>query len=180
MPGGWAYSISGINRANGLPITTCDLSNGPNRGTIYVNWSDQRNGKDNTDIWLAKSTDGGETWSSPKRVNDDSSRRQQFFTWMSIDQTNGYLYFVFYDRRNYSNDSTDVYMALSKDGGSTFINRKISESAFLPNASVFFGDYTNLTVDNGVIRPIWTRLDGGSLSIWTNITRLSDFQSLKF
>ncbi len=177
LPGGWDFSISGISRANGLPVTTCDLSNGPNRGTIYINWSDQRNGLTNTDIWLIESTDGGLTWSMPKKVNDDNSNKQQFFTWMTIDQTNGYLYFVFYDRRNYSNDSTDVYMALSIDGGNTFINRKISQSPFLPDSGVFFGDYTNITVHNGVIRPIWTRLNNGQLSIWTDITRLSDFLS---
>lgn len=177
FPGGWDFSISGINRANGLPITTCDLSNGPNSGTIYINWADQRNGITNTDIWLVKSTDGGQTWSVPQKVNDDNSNKQQFFTWMNIDQTNGYLYFIFYDRRNYSSDSTDVYMALSTDGGSTFINRKISQSPFVPNSGIFFGDYTNITVHNGVIRPIWTRLNNGNLSIWTNITRLSDFLS---
>ena len=175
FPGGWNFSISGIYRANGLPITSCDLSNGINRGTIYINWSDQRNGTTNTDIWLVKSTDGGQTWSLPKKVNDDNSNKQQFFTWMTIDQTSGYLYFVFYDRRNYSNDSTDVYMAISMDGGNTFINRKISQSPFFPNEGIFFGDYTNITANNGVIRPIWTRLNNGQLSIWTNITRLSDF-----
>lgn len=175
MPGGWDYEISGIYRGNGLPITNCDISNGPNRGTIYINWSDQRNGAFDTDIWLTKSTDGGQTWSSPIKVNNDSTNRQQFFTWMTIDQTNGYLYFVFYDRRNYSGDSTDVYMALSMDGGTTFINRKISQSPFLPYNTIFFGDYTNITAHNGVIRPIWTRLNNGQLSVWTNITRLTDF-----
>jgi hypothetical protein len=29
MPTGWDYSIPGISRANGLPITLCDLSGGP-------------------------------------------------------------------------------------------------------------------------------------------------------
>lgn len=175
IPGGWNFNVSGISRNNGLPVTTCDLSHGANRGTVYVNWADQRNGIENTDIWLVKSIDGGQTWSSPTRVNNDNSNKQQFFTWMAIDQSNGYLYFVFYDRRNYSDDSTDVYMALSTDGGNTFINRKISSSAFVPEAGIFFGDYTNLTVHNGIIRPIWTRLNKGELSIWTNMTKLSDF-----
>lgn len=174
IPGGWDYNISGIYRANGLPITSCDVSNGPHRGTIYINWSDQRNGSSNTDIWLVESTDGGSSWSAPKMVNDDNSNRHQFFTWMTIDQTNGYLYFVFYDRRNYSDDSTDVYIAASIDGGNTFINRKISQSPFFPNSGVFFGDYTNITVHNGIIRPIWTRLNNGMLSIWTDITKLED------
>ena len=63
--------IPGINRSNGLPVTCCDISNLSIKGTIYVNWSDQRNGEDDTDIWIAKSTDGGNTWSEAKRVNDD-------------------------------------------------------------------------------------------------------------
>ncbi len=174
MPGGWDYLISGIQRCNGLPITACDISNSNNRGTIYINWSDQRNGISNTDVWLSKSTDGGQTWSSPTKVNDDNSNRQQFFTWMTIDQTNGYLYFVFYDRRNYSDNSTDVFVAASTDGGNTIINRKISQSPFTPNSQVFFGDYTNIVAHNGIIRPIWTRLNNGQLSIWTDITDLND------
>ena len=170
MPGGWAYSIPGIYRANGLPVIKCDLSDGDNKGTIYINWSDQRNGEDNTDIWLIKSTDGGDTWSSPVRVNNDGSKNQQFLTWMDIDQTNGNLYFVFYDRRNYPDAQTDVYLATSSDGGETFLNKIISETPFAPNEGVFFGDYTNIVAHNNIVRPIWTRLDNDQLSILTNIT----------
>ena len=113
IPGGWDYSIPGISRANGLPITACDTSQSPFNGNIYINWSDQRNGTGNTDIFLSKSTDGGNTWSAVKKVNDDNTTRHQFFTWMTIDQTTGILYFVFYDKRNTSNNLTDVYMARS-------------------------------------------------------------------
>ena len=169
IPGGWDFAIPGIYRANGLPVTCCDLSNGPYRGTIYINWSDQRNGNTDTDIWLIKSTDGGHTWSSIKRVNDDPPGKQQFFTWMTVDQATGYLYFVFYDRRNYSTTLTDVYMAVSKDEGETFTNFKISESSFNPDSSIFFGDYTNITAYNNIVRPIWTRLQGSNLSIYTAI-----------
>ncbi len=169
IPGGWDYAISGIMRCNGMPITKCDLSGGDNHGTIYVNWSDQRNGTDDTDVWLVKSTDGGDTWTTPKRVNDDPPGKQQFFTWMDIDQTNGHLYFVFYDRRNYFDENTDVYMALSKDGGETLINFKVSDSPFLPWSSIFFGDYTNVSAHDNIIRPIWARLQDGDLSVWTAI-----------
>jgi hypothetical protein len=169
FPGGWAYDIPGIYRANGLPVTGCDISGGPYNGTIYINWTDQRNGNDDTDVWLSKSTDGGNTWSQPIRVNNDPPGKQQFFTWMAVDQTNGYLYFVFYDRRNYDNTTTDVYMALSTDGGETFKNFMVSESPFLPSPNIFFGDYTNLTAYNNVIRPIWARCHDDQMSIWTAI-----------
>lgn len=167
VPGGWDLTIPGIYRANGLPITVCDVSNGPHKGTIYVNWTDQRNGSSDTDVWLVKSSDGGNTWSAPIRVNNDAAGKQQFFTWIAIDQTNGYLYFVFYDRRNYTDNRTDVYMARSTDGGSSFQNFKVSASPFAPTSNIFFGDYTNVSVQKGIVRPIWTRLDNGQLSVWT-------------
>ena len=174
IPGGWSFAVPGLDRANGLPITACDISSSPYKGTIYVNWSDQRNGTNDTDIWLIKSTDGGENWSSPIRVNNDAAGKQQFLTWMAIDQTNGNLYFVFYDRRNYSDNKTDVYMAKSTDGGQTFINKKISQNAFTPNDQIFFGDYTNIAVHNGVIRPIWGDQVSGVSRVLTAIVKDSD------
>ena len=81
QPGGWDQKIPGLGRANGLPITLCDLSDGPNRGTVYVNWSDQRAGDTDTDIWMASSNDKGTTWSEPVKVNNDDSKHHQFFPW---------------------------------------------------------------------------------------------------
>ena len=167
--GGWSYDISGIFRCNGLPFTACDTTQSAYRGNLYVNWTDQRNGASNTDVWLAKSTDGGNTWTPPKRVNDDNSNRQQFLSSMTIDPSNGWLWFVFYDRRSYvDSDSTDVYMALSRDGGETFQNFKVSEQPFKPSKMSFFGDYTHVTAANNVVRPIWTAMSGyGQKSIYT-------------
>ena len=169
IPGGWDFNVPGIYRCNGLPITACDISNSPYRGTIYVNWSDQRNGTNNTDVFLVKSTDGGNTWSQPKRVNQDNTQTHQFFTWMTVDPATGYLYFVYYDRRNYNDNRTDVYLARSTDGGETFTEFKISQSPFTPNSSIFFGDYTGITALNGKVYPIWTRLENSQRSVWIAI-----------
>jgi len=179
MPGGWDISIPDIDRCNGMPITCCDRSNSLYKGTIYINWADQRNGPTDTDIWLSKSIDDGLTWSPAKRVNDDPPGKQQFFTWMTVDQATGYIYIVFYDRRNYNNSNTDVYMAMSKDGGEHFLNFRISESPFLPDGYTFFGDYNNITAYNNVVRPIWTRLQNGQLSIWTALINLEYLNLIK-
>jgi hypothetical protein len=88
---------------------------------------------------------------------------------MTIDQANGNLYFVFYDRRRYTDNQTDVYMALSTDGGTSFNNFRISESPFNPNELDFIGDYIGVTAFNNIVRPIWTRVDNDQLSIWTAI-----------
>jgi hypothetical protein len=170
IPGGWDFAISGIYRANGLPITACDTgSTSPYKGNIYINWSDQRNGSTNTDVFFVKSTDGGNTWTSPLKVNDDNTTREQFFTWMTIDQTTGFIYCCFYDRRNTTGAATDVYVARSTDGGDSFDNFIVSESSFTPTSGVFFGDYTNIAAYNRMVYPMWMRLNSGTLSVWTAI-----------
>jgi hypothetical protein len=160
--------VPGVYRCFGFPSIACDYSS-QYKGTVYITWADQRKGTDNTDIWLSNSVNGGLSWSMPIKVNNDSGNKHQFFNWMTIDQSTGYLYVVFYDRRNYESDSTDVYLARSTDGGRTFSNERISESPFFPESGTFMGDYTNVVASDGVIRPIWTRLDYSNLSIWTAI-----------
>ncbi len=172
QPGGWDFEIPGISRCNGMPITEVDHSNGPHRGTIYVNWSDQRNGTDDTDIWISKSQDNGDSWTDPIRVNDDLAGKHQFFCWMDVDPSTGYIYIVFYDRRAYDDTQTDVYLAYSTDGAQSFTNIKISESPFVPAKQIFFGDYCDISAVNGVIRPIWTRADKWKLSVWTALIEL--------
>jgi len=179
QPGGWdlgsgaanGYGILGIYRGNGLPVTVCDISNGPHRGTIYINYLDSVGTRDR-DVKVVKSTNGGLNWSAPIRVNNDPPGKEQFFTWLTIDQVTGYLYCVFYDRRNYTNSQTDVYLAVSTNGGTTWSNERISQEPFTPSSNTFFGDYNNITAHNGVIRPIWIRLQGGSLSVWTAIINI--------
>lgn len=165
--GGWDISIPGINRCNGLPILTCDTSQSKFRGRLYLNWADQRNGVDDTDIFLKYSDDEGKTWSKTQKVNQDESKSQQFFTWIAVDQANGNLYFVYFDRRNYADLQTDVYISVSNDGGKTFTDKRISESPFIPNEKEFFGDYNNIAVHNGIVRPIWPRMDNRKITLWT-------------
>jgi hypothetical protein len=173
---GWTQDIPGVGRCNGMPITAVDVSSSEYKNTIYVNWTDQRNGTDNTDVFLIKSSDKGETWSLPIKVNQDTSKTHQFFSWMSVDPITGYVYIVYYDRSRYAHATkksdqrkTDVVLAVSRDGGTSFSNEIISEKPFIPSSTIFFGDYNNISAYNGKVRPIWTRYEDGKLSVWTAI-----------
>lgn len=167
QPGGWDLTIPGINRCNGMPVTKVDLSDSPYSNNIYINWTDQRNGEDDTDVWIVKSTDGGDSWTAPLRVNDDPAGKHQFFTWMDVDPVTGYIYIVFYDRRAYNDETTDVYLATSIDGGASFTNKRINEESFKPNELIFFGDYNDISAYDGRVRPIWTTLNKAKLSVYT-------------
>jgi hypothetical protein len=174
QPGGWDIDIPGLYRANGMPVTVADHSPGPYRGSIYVNWVDDRNG--HYDVWLMRSSDKGNTWSAHIKLNDDDTQRDQFFSALSCDPVTGHLYAVFYDRREHDDLQTEVYLARSTDGGVTWQNQKISERPFVPNPEIFFGDYNDIDAYNGVVRPIWTRLDGFEMSVWTALINFDQHQ----
>jgi len=142
-------------RANGMPNTGVDLSNGPNKGTLYVNWIDDRNG--DPDVFLMASRDGGKTWTDAVRVNDDGLKngKGQFFTWMSVDPLDGSVNVVFYDRRDGKGTETGVVMARSVDGGKTFVNHKIDVPRFGFASPVFFGDYSGISAYDGRVIPIF-------------------------
>ena len=172
--GGWDISIPGLGRCNGLPIAVVDNSNSPFRGSLYVAWSDQRNGEGDTDIWMTRSANRGDNWSVPVKVNPDGAGKHQFLPWMTVDQTTGIVYIVYYDRRNYNDNQTDVYLAWSLDGGNKFSEIKISETPFVPDETKFFGDYTNISAHKGIIAPVWTRMDDGKTKVLTSIIKQED------
>jgi hypothetical protein len=129
-------------------------------------WADQKNGESDTDVWFMSSSNGGEQWTEPKRVNGDRGGKHQFLPWIAVDNSTGNIYIVYYDRRAYDDLQTDVYLAYSTDGGLNFKEVKISETPFVPSETKFFGDYTNIAANKGQITPIWTRMDDGRTSVW--------------
>jgi len=167
IPGGWDFGIEGLNRANGMPVTGVDLGNGPNKGTLYVNWIDARNG--DPDVFVMSSRNGGETWTAPVRVNDDALKngKAQFFTWMAIDPADGAVNIVFYDRRDGNGTQTGLTLARSVDGGRTFVNHKIGLPSFSINERSFFGDYSSVSAYGGRVTPAFMHFvnDGGNLAI---------------
>lgn len=171
QPGGWDYPIPGLYRCNGLPILITDTSSmSPYKGNIYVSWTDQRRGADNTDVFIARSSDGGTTWTPPIRINDDSDVPvQQFMNWLAVDPTTGFLYTVYYDRTGAKGIETYVNIGCSTDGGNTWKNKRITKKPFSPFFGEFFGDYTNIVAHNGKVYPIWTEMKDKKTYVYTAI-----------
>ena len=98
-----------------------DRSNSLRSGWVYVLGS-VMTPTDPLDIMFIRSTDGGQTWSTPVRVNDDptGNRAYQWFGTMSV-APNGRIDAVWNDTRG-SADSTisALYYASSIDGGATW------------------------------------------------------------
>jgi hypothetical protein len=174
QPGGWDLKIPGHDRSNGMPVLIVDKGKGTYHGCLYIVWADQRNGDNDTDVWFMRSNNHGDNWSSPMKMGNDNNGKHQYLPWMTVDQATGYIYIVYYDRSAYEDNQTDVYLAYSTDSGANFKNVKISETPFTPLDTNFFGDYTNISAHNGIITPIWARMDDGKTSVWTTVIRQED------
>lgn len=178
-------SISGIRgtvlssniRVNSFPSMGVDRSGGSRNGYIYLCWA-QRNlapaGSD-ADIIFAFSSNGGTSFSTPVRVNDDAlnNGKPQFLPWLTVDQSNGNIVIIYYDTRDVSTlDSCNTYMALSPDGGANWTNFKVSSSPQKPvplqgYATGYYGDYISVSAHNGNIYPFWTDNRSGKAQIYS-------------
>lgn len=175
---GWDYNVDGIFRANGLPFTACDNSNGPHKGRVYICWSDEKNGVKNKDVFIVYSDDEGENWCEPILITYHPNHKEQFMPSITVDQTTGYVYVIYYGRQNFmEGDLTDVFLAVSKNGGLKFEHYKLNNQAFNPNKLVFFGDYIGVSAVNGIVRPIWMELNQLKLSVLTALFNDSIAQS---
>ena len=154
-------------RTNSFPSMTVDLSDGPNKGTIYVVWANVNTPGVNTgagiEVYMIKSTDKGTTWSTPVKVNTDpmGTGKQHFFPWIACDAANGNLAVVFYDNRNVNANQAEAWSAVSTDGGATWIDFRVSDVAFTPQpipnmAASYFGDYLAIDMHDGMVYPCWT------------------------
>lgn len=172
--GGWNLMIPGHTHSNGMPVLMSDHGKSQYRGSLYVAWADQRNGENDTDIWFSRSHNFGDNWSMPARVNNDPRGKHQYMPSMTVDAATGYVYILYYDRREHDDNRTDVYLAYSNDGGASFKNVKISENSFVPQAEGFFGDCISVSAHKGTIAPVWTRMDNRKTSIWTAVISQQD------
>ena len=162
-------------RVNGLPRMAVDLSNTPTRGTIYIVTS-QINllpaGTD-PDIILRKSVDGGLTWSSGIRVNQDAlnNGKYQFFPGITVDEFGG-VNIIFYDDRNTTSDSSGVFLARSIDAGNSWLEYEISDHNFKPAAigglgQGYMGDNIDITSVGNKLFPVWMDNSTGLYQIWS-------------
>jgi hypothetical protein len=138
----------GINPFGSIDV---DNSGGSCNGTLYVTYSDFASGSvaDN-DVWVARSTNGGSSWSAAVKVNDDGlAGRIQFHPFLTVDQTNGSVVVGWHDARNdAANKKVDYYVARSTNCGVSFeANVKASQnSSEFNNSGISYTDEN--TADN--------------------------------
>lgn len=161
-------ALKGNIRTLELPAIAVDRSDGPTRGHVYVVYQSDPDGDgaDISDVFFTRSTDGGATWSPPVRLNDDQTTTDQWMPFVAVTRE-GTIGVMFYDRRfDPDNLKIDVYMAVSRDGGQSFLpNFRITDMPFdvpptAPNFDslrgiCYMGDYNHMTADDQFFYLAW-------------------------
>jgi len=146
----------------GQAYIAVDHSTGPGHGNVYVVASVQRNSNnDPGDVMFAKSTNGGQTWSSPQRLNTDlGTNKYQWFGTMSV-APNGRIDVVWLDNRDAPSGSylSSLYYCYSTDEGENWsANERLSESfdphVGWPNQQKM-GDYFDMVSDEEGAHLAW-------------------------
>ena len=177
------FDMSGINgtlpekgniRVNGLPVIEVDKSGGSRDGWIYIVTGEKNlspAGSD-PDIILHRSTNNGQTWSAGIRVNQDAvnNGKIQYFPSIEVDSTGG-VNILYYDDRNTSQDSAEVYLARSEDGGNTWREFVVSSHRFKPKpipggAAGYQGDHISLISSGNKLFAFWMDDYSGLYQIW--------------
>ncbi|MEO8447599.1 MAG: T9SS type A sorting domain-containing protein [bacterium] len=163
-------------RINGFPHIEIDKSGSSRNGWIYIVTGEKNllpAGTD-PDIIFHRSSDNGATWSSAVRVNQDpiNNGKVQYFPAINVDDAGG-INIVYYDNRNISSDSMDVYLSRSTDGGDTWRDYRINEFRFRPKSvtgavgSGNQGDNIGVVFANNRLMPVWMADNSGIYQIWT-------------
>jgi len=141
------------------------LKVGPS-GTLHLVYADSVAGR-GFDILYTRSTNGGATWSTPVRLDDDTGAAHQFHPTLSVSAGAGgdVVSVTFYDRRDdAANCLTHVYSTRSFDGGASWSAnvRLTSTASNFDGNSNGPGDYSSSTPDGSGDRAFFSGHPAGS------------------
>src|SRR5207248_1188847 len=137
----------------GQSFLAIDRSGGPTNNNIYMLASVEPFSGRGTDVMFARSTDGGQSFSAPQRINDDpvNPSKWHWFGTLAV-APNGRIDVVWYDTRNAANNTdSQLFYSYSTDGGVTWspnvaVSAPFSPLEGWPNQNKI-GDYITIVSD---------------------------------
>ena len=151
--GGFAFNIAAENVRGALVYPAC----GSLGTALYCSYMD--GSASATNVFVAKSNDGGATWTSTAMP----AGGDQFNQWLAVDASSGSVNVAYYATGTHGGASTVYTLARSIDGGTTYSTTPIAtaptdETCCAPSVNLGdqYGDYEGLAARNGILHPVWT------------------------
>jgi hypothetical protein len=144
--------INGIGLC-GQTFVAVDRSGTDTNNNVYVLASVLPSGRNTTDVMFTRSTDDGQTFSAPVRINDDRNPQNDWHWFGTLAVApNGRIDVVWYDTRNGTNHiNSQLFYSYSTDGGLTWAPNIAISNVFNPQAGFpnnqKIGDYITIVSD---------------------------------
>lgn len=155
--GGQVFFGGAINPdgLSGQVFLAVDRSGTSTNNNVYMLGSMLPTGASNgTDVMFVRSTDGGQTFSTPRRINDDpvNHNKWHWFGTLAV-APNGRIDSVWLDTRNAANNmDSQLFYSFSMDGGDTWSPNVAVSNSFDPHLGYpnqnKLGDYITIVSDN--------------------------------
>ena len=162
-------------------VLRSDPSNAEHLAFIFL---DEKFG--DADVTFIESFDEGETWSEPKRINDDEPGNgvMQDLVWADFD-SDGDLAITWRDRRNgdgsgYASDY-EIYGAVRLNGASNFSPNFVISDTLLPYDSVLNrngNDFMCVEFNNDTLNVVWGDTRNGEMNVWFQKIGIEDVVSV--
>jgi hypothetical protein len=160
---GLTNSAGTVFRTNTFPQAAVN----PVNGNIYVVYDDKGSAAgDKADAFFTESTNGGTSWTTPVKLNDDTTTTDQWFPSIAVTPDGNHVGVFWYDRRNDpANNLIDRFGTTGTVSGSTVTfgaNFQVTTSSFAPVfgtdpsvVSNYMGDYDQAAADNTNFYTSW-------------------------
>lgn len=151
------------------PVLVADRTKSQRNGLLFLAYTEKSKKGEDSDVWFIRSNNFGDNWTSTLRVNDDTTATHQYAPVMTVDNTTGYIYIAYFDRRE-DGKLTDVYLAYSRDSGTTFKNVRLSKAGFTTEGASI--SRLGISAHKGVVTSVWMEPGPDSkFSLMTSILR---------
>jgi hypothetical protein len=175
----YPINVDGRQTLTGYQVRVNSAGNivaSPKTGTLYLTFSDNRNGihdpevatpSTNVDVFVMSSSNGGKTWSAPSQV--DTGAGDQWFPWVEVNPLSGAIGVAYHDRG--ASNGTFYGTALAEGMPGSLLKTTVSTAPSNPVDSIFFqagdpsckkcarfhGDYINVSYgSDGHANVAWT------------------------
>ena len=154
-----------------------DRSAGPDRGDVYVAWSDYPTGisdgscsnpcspasRCSPSVYVSRSSNQGFSWSAPQVAHEAGlGAVDRYLPWLGVDSSDGSVFVAYKDSRNAAaREASDVYLSRSVDGARSWEPSVRVSSATSVSTNFFqFGDYQSLAAASGLVYVAWADYRG--------------------
>jgi len=133
-------------RAYPIPTMAADRTS----GNVYLAWHDN-DGSGGWDIRIARTTNGGATWTRPVVAVNDVPTDRQFMPALAV-APDGTIHMIWYDRRT---GNLDIRYARSTNAGTTWTASTLVTTDSFDDSTSFIGDYIAAAASSMGVYAAW-------------------------